>query len=271
MRLQAREVADRRIEPDVEILARGIRDRDPEVRRVARDVPVGETFRRRRVAQPFQRLVRHFGLQPAVLRPAAQEFDACGVREPEEVVLRGLEHRRCARQRRIRIPEIGRCVDGAAVLAGVAVLVLRAALRALALDVAVGEEHLLHRVEVLFDRLRIGQARGLELPVDVLRQLDILGRIGRVPVIEADVEAREMLRPRRGDARDQRLRRHAFGFRLQHDRRAVRVVGTDEVHGVTLHAPEAHPDVGLDVLHDVADVKRSVRIRQRRGDEQFPR
>ena len=69
-------------------------------------------------------------------------------------------------------------------------------------------------------------------------------------------------------ARDERLRRDAFGFRLQHDRRAVRVVGADEMHLVALHPLEAHPDVGLDVLHDVADVERAVRVRQRRRDEQ---
>jgi hypothetical protein len=53
-----------------------------------------------------------------------------------------------------------------------------------------------------------------------------------------------------------------------HDRRAVRVVGADEVHLVAAHALEAHPDVGLDVLHDVADVERAVGVRQGGGDEQ---
>ena len=48
------------------------------------------------------------------------------------------------------------------------------------------------------------------------------------------------------------------------------VVGADEVHFVPLHPLEAHPDVGLDVLHDVADVERAVRVRQRRRDEQLP-
>jgi hypothetical protein len=36
---------------------------------------------------------------------------------------------------------------------------------------------------------------------------------------------------------------------------------------VTLHALKPHPDIGLDVLHDVADVKRPVRIGKRRRDE----
>ena len=87
-----------------------------------------------------------------------------------------------------------------------------------------------------------------------------------MPVVEAQVEAFEVLRARRRDLRDERLRRHAVGLGPQHDRRAVRVVGADEMHGVPPHPLEAHPDVGLDVLHDVADVKRAVRVRQRRRD-----
>ena len=60
------------------------------------------------------------------------------------------------------------------------------------------------------------------------------------------------------------------GFlRGEHDRRAVRVVGADEMHLVALHALEAHPDVGLDVLHDVADVERPVGVGQGGGDEEL--
>jgi hypothetical protein len=40
--LQAGQVADRRVQPDVEELARCIRNRDAEVGRVARDIPVGQ-------------------------------------------------------------------------------------------------------------------------------------------------------------------------------------------------------------------------------------
>ena len=57
----------------------------------------------------------------------------------------------------------------------------------------------------------------------------------------------------------------------EHDRRAVRVVGADEMHLVPLHALEPHPDVGLDVLHDVADVERAVGVRQGGGDEELAR
>ncbi len=268
VRLEAREIADRRVEPHVEVLPRRIGDRDAEVGLVARDVPVAE----RLVAfafEPLAGLVRDLGLQAIAERPLAQERDRRRIRQPEEEVLGGLQHRRGAGQRRVRVLEVGRRIDRAAVLAGVAVLVLRAAHRALALDVAVRQEHLLHRIEELLDRARVDEARGLELAVDVLRQLDVLGRVGRMPVVEADEKAVKVLRPRRGDAGDELLRRDALALRLQHDRRAVRVVRADEMHLVSLHPLEAHPHVGLDVLHDVADVERAVRVRQGRGDEQL--
>jgi hypothetical protein len=38
---------------------------------------------------------------------------------------------------------------------------------------------------------------------------------------------------------------------------------------MTLHALEAHPDIGLDVFHDVADVEVAVGIRQGGGDEKL--
>ncbi len=105
--------------------------------------------------------------RPGALEPALQELDALRIGEPEEVVLGALAHRRGARQRRVRIDQVGRRVDGAAVLAGIAVLILRMADRAFALDVAIRQEHLLHRVVELLDRLAVDQARRLELAVDV--------------------------------------------------------------------------------------------------------
>jgi hypothetical protein len=41
------------------------------------------------------------------------------------------------------------------------------------------------------------------------------------------------------------------------------------MHLMPLHALESHPDVGLDVLHDVANVKFAVGVRQSRGDKQL--
>ena len=48
----------------------------------------------------------------------------------------------------------------------------------------------------------------------------------------------------------------------------MRIVGADEMHLVSEQTLEANPDVGLDVLHDVADVERPVGVGQRGRDEQ---
>ena len=101
-----------------------------------------------------------------------------------------------------------------------------------------------------------------------MRQLDVLGAVRRVPVVKAQVEARVVALVRFTNAANQLLRRYAFVLRLEHHRCAVRVVGTDEMHGMALHALEAHPDVRLGVFHDVTDMERPIGVRQGSGDEQ---
>ena len=67
--------------------------------------------------------------------------------------------------------------------------------------------------------------------------------------------------------RDQCFRRNAFGLCLDHDRRAVRVFGTDIDAVMPLHALKAHPDIGLYGLDEVPKMQRSVGVRQRTGNE----
>ena len=277
-RLQRRQVAHRGVQPHVEVLARRIRDGNAEVGLIARDVPVGQRVAGAFAlggfpigciaAQPFARLVGHLGLQPALRQPVMQELAAARIGEAEEVVLGAADDRRAAGQRGIGVDEVGGRVDLAADLAGVAVLVLGVTVGALALDVAVRQEHFLHRIEELLDGARGHQARRLQPPIDLLRQRRVLGRMGGVPVVEADVIAVQIVRPLGGDACHQFFRRDALGLGLQHDRCAVGIIGPHEQHVLAQHALETHPDVSLDVLHDVADVERSVGVGQGGGDEQ---
>ena len=58
-------------------------------------------------------------------------------------------------------------------------------------------------------------------------------------------------------------------FSRNHDGRTVGVVGTAKIDRVALHTLIPHPDVGLDVLHDVADVEFAVGVRQGGGDEEL--
>ena len=68
------------------------------------------------------------------------------------------------------------------------------------------------------------------------------------------------------NAVDQLFRRQSLFLRAQHHWRAVRVVRADVVDFVALQAHEAHPDVGLDVLNEVADVDLTIGIGQGGGD-----
>ena len=270
--LQGGEVADRGVQPDVEVLARRVGDLDAEVGRVAADVPVAQATGTGLLVlvEPFLDLVEHLGLQaPDVGRPFLQEVEAARVGQAEEVVLAAAQHRHGAAQRRVRVLQLGGVVDGAAVLARVAVLVLGAAARALALDEAVGQEHRLHRVEELLDRLHVDQLVLAQRQVDLLGQRVVLRRIGGAPVVERDVEAVEVLRAAGGHLGHEGLRRLALLLGRDHDGRAVRVVGAHEMHLGAVHALEPHPDVGLDVLHHVPDVEGRIGVGQGGGDEEF--
>src|SRR5581483_221481 len=109
----------------------------------------------------------------------------------------------------------------------------------------------------------------LQPRIDVLRQRHIFRRVSGVPMVEAEMEALQILRPTRGNARHQLLGLDPLGFGFEHDRGAMRVIRAHEMHLISQHPLEAHPDVGLDVLHDVPDVKRAVGVGKGGSDEDF--
>ena len=160
----------------------------------------------------------------------------------------GLAHgRRRAGDRRNGVLELERRVRGAAALARVAVLIRRAAVRAGALDVAVRQEHLPLLVVRLLDRLARDETAGREPPIELRRELLVLGRVRRQVVVDADAIGREVARVLGGDALDENVGRDAFLLGAQHRRRAVRVARADVQAAVAAQALETHPDVGLDV------------------------
>ena len=91
--------------------------------------------------------------------------------------------------------------------------------------------------------------------------------MGRVIVVELDVKAGKVPLMLFQHACDERLGRDALLFRAQHDRRAMGVVGADVMHLVPTHLLEAHPDIGLNVFDQVAEMDRAVCVRQRRRDQ----
>ncbi|MNQ68867.1 hypothetical protein D3C85_834380 [compost metagenome] len=251
--LETGHVADGRVQPDVEVLAGGVRDLEAEVGRVTADVPLLQAG-----IQPFGDLVGHRLLQRAAAGPLLQHGVEVG--QLEEVVQRLLEHRGGAGDGRLRILQLGGRVSGAAGFAVVAVLVLGAAFRAGALDEAVGQEHLLFRVVVLGYRAGTDMAGVAQLGVDAAGEDAVLFRVGRVVVVEVHQERGEVGGVLGAHVVDQLLGGDALLLGAQHDGRAVGVVGTDVDGLVATHLLEAHPDVGLDVLDHMPKVDGPVGI-----------
>ena len=263
--LETCHVADRRIQPHVEILSRGIRNLEAEIRSVARDVPVLEAG-----GEPFVELVRHFRLYVAGIGDVRKQIAAqlvFEVAELEEVMFGFFGDRRHARQRRHGILQFGRRVGGAAHFTAVAVLVLGPALRALALDEPVGQEHLLDRIVRLLDHAP-GDMPGIaQTCIYGIGERTVLGRVGGVVVVKGHAELGEVTRVFGVHALDELLGGDAFLLRPQHHRCAVGVVGADVMALMAAQFLETHPDVGLDVFHQVSEMNRPVGVGQGAGNQ----
>ncbi len=159
---EAAHVADRRIQPHVEIFARRIGNLEAEIRRIARDVPVGELVLAFGT-QPLLHLVGGFRLQRTAARPFAQELLAAVGGEFEEIMVGVAQFRLGTGHCGVRIDQFGRCVGRTAYFAVVAVLILGVALRAFALDEAIRQEHVLDRVVILLDGAHFDQVLALSL------------------------------------------------------------------------------------------------------------
>ena len=159
---------------------------------------------------------------------------------------------RAARERRTRIDEIGRGVGRAAGLAGIAVLVGRLAARAGAPDEAVREEHPCLLVVGLAHAALGDVACGLQAAEHEVGEMPVLGAMGGVEPVVADEEALIVGAVLRCDAGDQGFGRDALRLGLDHDRRAVGVLGADIACLVAEQLLEAHPDIGLERFDDVS-------------------
>jgi hypothetical protein len=246
---------------------------EAEVGGVAGDVPVGELVLAG-VAQPFLHLVGGLQLQAAravgrgAPGPVTQELDGPRVGQAEEVVLGGLQHRLGAGDGRVRVLQLGGGIGRTTGLAVVAVLIRRAALGALALDEAVGQEHLLHRIVELLDGPGVDEPGAVaQAGVDVFGVPAVFVAVGGVVVVEGHAEITEITAVFAMHPVDELLGRQAFLFGPQHHRRAVGVVCAHVMHRIAAHALVTHPDVGLDVAHQVAEVDVAVGVGQGVGDE----
>ena len=148
-------------------------------------------------------------------------------------------------------------------------MILGMALGALALDKAIRQEHLFDRVKKLLNGLGGNLAVFLELQVDIAGQLAVFRGIGRVVVIKLHQKSGKIHIVFGMYLGNQLFRRNALFFSAQHDGGAMRVIGTDIMHGMALHFLETHPDIGLDILHQMPEVNAAVGIRQGGSNQDF--
>ena len=94
IRLQAREIADRRIQPHVKIFARLVGDFNTEVRRVARNIPVVDLLAARFfvIREPLGEFIDDFRLQWRLAGPLLQKLQAFFVRKFEKEMLGFFEY-----------------------------------------------------------------------------------------------------------------------------------------------------------------------------------
>ena len=85
--------------------------------------------------------------------------------------------------------------------------------------------------------------------------------IGGVPVIKGNVKTLQIRLAPFCNVGHKLLRCDASLLRRNHDGGSVGIISADEIHLVALHALETHPNIGLDVLHDVANMKIAIGIR----------
>lgn len=259
--LEAGQVADRGIQPDVEILAGLAGDFKAEVGGIAGDVPGAQAAVG---IEPFAELGLDAGQGDVAGEPLAQE--GVEVADFEEEVFGVAHFRGGPGDDRARVFQFGGGVGGAAHFAVVAVLVRAAADRADALDVAVGQEHALGRIVELGHGAARDVAFGLKLEVEGFGERFVGGRVGRVVMIERHAERGEVALVAGLDVGDEGFRGDAGLFGGEHDRGAMGVIGADEPGFAAAHSTRTHPDVRLDVADQVAQVQGAVGVGQCGGD-----
>ena len=169
------------------------------------------------------------------------------------------------------IDQLGGRVRRSALVAAIAVLILRLAARARSFDKAIGQKRAGLRVEKLRHVALDHQARVAQGFPEHRAQFAVLRTVGAAVIVELDVEPGEVADVVLAHVGDQRLFAAAFLAGPNHDRRAVRVVGADIDAAMPAQLLETHPDVRLDVLDQMADVDMAIGVGERGGNQNTAR
>ena len=112
-------------------------------------------------------------------------------------------------------------------------------------------------------------AIGLQAAINQVGQFAVFIRMGRMVVIKIDIKRGKIRLMFGFDIGDLLFSGMTQLLGFEHDRGTVGVIGT---HISTIHPTqflEAHPNVGLDIFHQMAEVDRTIGIRQCAGNQYF--
>ena len=258
--LETGHVTNRRVQPDIKILTRRIRNFETPVGRIARDVPVLEAL-----IEPFVHLVGDFGLHMPGCEPGFEHVFE--VFQLEEILFRILFDRGFPTDDRYWILEVGGVIGSTTVFTVVTILIAGTTVRTLALDKSIRQKHFRYRVISLRNDARSYVSGLFQLGINVLREKPILLGMSAVIIVESDPKIRKVLQVFLVHAFDQCFRGNPFGLRAQHDWCAMSIVGAYVDAFVTAQLLKARPDVGLHVLEHMADMDRAISIGQRAGHQ----
>ena len=107
---------------------------------------------------------------------------------------------------------------------------------------------------------RFDESGSFQLVVNVFRIFACFLRMRAVIIIKVKMKTAEGPVMFVMHAGNQSVRRDAFFFGAQHDRGAMGIVGANIIGFVSAHFLEAHPNVGLDIFNQMAQVDVAVRI-----------
>ncbi len=119
----------------------------------------------------------------------------------------------------------------------------------------------------MFDGALFDQAGRLQAQVDIVGAAARLSGVRRVVVIEANMKTGKIAGMLVMHPCNQRFGGNPLLFGTQHNRRAVRIVGANIPALVPAHFLETHPDVGLNVLDQMAKMYRAIGVGERGGNE----
>ena len=110
------------------------------------------------------------------------------------------------------------------------------------------------------------QPRVAQSQPEFVAQFAVLFAVRAAVIVELDIKTGEVGDVLFTDGGDQRFFRATFLTGANHNRGAMRIVGTEVATFVAAQFLETDPDIGLDVFHEVADVNFTVGVRQSSGD-----